>query len=47
MNPTGGGMELMTMAFHCTGPFIISLLASPYDLDNVERDVNHQLIIVI
>ena len=34
------------MAFHCTVPFIIILPSSWYDLDYVERDVKHQLIII-
>ena len=32
-------------ALHCTEPFIIILPSSQYDLNNVERDVQHQLII--
>ena len=30
------------MALHCTEPFIILLPSSPYDLNNVERDIRHQ-----
>ena len=33
-------------ALHCTEPFIIILPSSPYDLDNIERDVKHQIIII-
>ena len=34
------------MAFHCTEPFVIILPSSRYDLNNVGRDVKHQLIIM-
>ena len=34
-------------AFHCTEPFINILPLSPYDLNNVERGIKHQLVIVI
>ena len=32
------------MVFHCTEPFIIILPLSRYDLNNVEREVQHQTI---
>ena len=32
------------MAFHRTEPFIITLSSSQHDLNNVERDVKHQII---
>ena len=32
---------------HCTEPFFITLPLSLYDLNNVERDVNYQIIAVI
>ena len=32
------------MAFHHTEPFIITLSSSQHDLNNVERDVKHQII---
>ena len=35
------------MTLHCTEPFIITLPSSRYDLNNVERDVKHQTIIII
>ena len=35
------------MALHCTQPFIIILPLSRYDLNNVERDVKHQIILII
>ena len=34
-------------AFHCTEPFIINLPSACDDLNNVERDVKHQTIIII
>ena len=33
------------MMLHCTEPFIITIPLSEYDLDNVERDIKHQIII--
>ena len=45
MNSIGGGIYFMTVRRHCTVPFIITLLSSRYDLNNVERDVKHQIII--
>ena len=35
------------MALHCTEPNIITLPSSLYDLNNVERDVTHQTIIIL
>ena len=32
---------------HCTEPFIITLPSSRYDLNNVERDIKQQIIIII
>ena len=34
------------MAFHCTEAFIITFPSSKYDLNNVERDVKHQTIVI-
>ena len=31
---------------HCTKPFIITLLSSRYDINNVEMDIKHQIIII-
>ena len=41
-NLTGGRIQLMIMVLYCTEPFISTLLSSQYDLNNAERDVNHQ-----
>ena len=35
----------MTTTLYCTEHYIITLQLSPYDLNNAERDVKHQLII--
>ena len=35
-NSAGGGLQLMKVRFHCTGPSIITSLSSIYDLNNVE-----------
>ena len=35
------------MLLHCTEPFIGNLTSSRYDLNNVERDTKHQIIIII
>ena len=32
-------------AFYCKEPFIITLPSPLYDLDNVERNIKHQIII--
>ena len=45
LNPTGGRIQLMTSALYCTKLFIIILPSSQYDINNVERDVKHQIII--
>ena len=47
LNPAGGRMriQLMTLMLHCIEPVIIILPSSQYDLNNVERDVKHQIII--
>ena len=34
------------MALHCTEPFVIICPSSRYDLNNVERDIKHQIIII-
>ena len=44
LNPAGGKIQRMTTALHCTEAFIMTLLFSRYDLNNVERDVKHQTI---
>ena len=31
LSPARGGIQLMTIALHCTEPFIIILLSSQYD----------------
>ena len=46
-NPIRSGIQIMTTALHCTGPFIITLPPSRYDLNNVERDVKHQTTIIV
>ena len=40
LQPIGSG----TPVLYFTEPFIITLPSSGYDLNNVERDVNHQII---
>ena len=35
------------MAVHYTEPFVIIPTSSQYDLNNVERDVKHQIIIIM
>ena len=35
------------MALHCIEPFIITCPLSQYDLCNVEKDIKHQIIIII
>ena len=47
LNPIGGRIQLMTMALDCTEPFIIILSPSQYYLYNVERDVKHEIIIIL
>ena len=47
LNSAVDGIQLMTTAHHCTEPFIIPLLSSRYDLNNVEREVKHQVIIIV
>ena len=42
LNATGSGCK----AHHCTEPFIITLPSSRYDLNDVQRDVKHQTIII-
>ena len=46
LNPAGGRIPLMTVVLHFTEPIIITFLSSRYDLDNVEREVKHQPIII-
>ena len=43
LNPPAGGIQLVTTEFHCTEPFIMAL---PSDLNDVERDVKHQVITI-
>ena len=45
-NSAGGGIPLMTTAPHCTEPSIAILPSSRYDLNNVERDVKHKIVII-
>ena len=47
LNPTGGRIQFMTVRLHCTVSFIIIRPSPGYDLNNVERDVKHQTIIII
>ena len=44
--PTRWNSSYDCTSIHCTEPFIIALLLSGYDLNNVERDVKHQAIII-
>ena len=44
-NFTGDGFQLMTVC--CLGPFIITPPSSQYNLNDVERDVKHQIVIII
>ena len=37
----------MTTTLHCTEPFIITFSSSRYDVNNVEREVKHQNVVVI
>ena len=39
LNPTRGGIQLLTMALYCTESLIIILPSFWYDLNNVKRDV--------
>ena len=41
-----GRVQLMIIyiVLHCTEPFIITLSSSRYDLNDVDRDVKHQII---
>ena len=45
LNPVGGRILLLSVALHCTEPFVISIPLSLYDLNNVERGVKHQMVI--
>ena len=45
-NLARGRIHLMTMVLHCTKPFIVTLLSSRYDLNNIARDAKHQTIII-
>ena len=49
LNPAGGGGIQSRTVWHfiCSEPFIITFLSSQYDLDSIERDVKHQIIIII
>ena len=42
-----GRIQLMSAQYFISQPFIIILPLSPYDLNNVERDVKHQITIII
>ena len=44
--PLEAEFSLSLYSNHCTEPFIITLLSLRYDLNNVERGVKHQLIII-
>ena len=48
-NSTEGGIQLLTTTLHCTDSllFINTFSLSLYNLNNVERDVKHQIIIEI
>ena len=41
-NSTNSKHWVKKKSLHCTGPFIITLLLSQYDLNNVDRDIKHQ-----
>ena len=43
-HPSGRGIQLMVL--HCIEPFINTLPSSQYDLNKVERDIKHQIIII-
>ena len=47
-NPTGGRVNsvYVCLVYHCTESFIIALPLSWYDLNNVERDIKHQAILI-
>ena len=45
-NPKGQNSALDYMAVHYTEPFIITLPSSWYDLNNVERDLKYQILIL-
>ena len=45
-NPAGGGIH-DCMMLHCIELFIITFPSSQNDLTDVERDVKHQVIIII
>ena len=46
-NPARDRLQLMTMGLHCTELFIFTSSAFRYDLNNVERDVKHKIIIIV
>ena len=45
-NPAGDIIPLMTGAIHCTDPFIVTLPSKRYDVNTVERDIKHQIIMM-
>ena len=47
LNPAGGRIQLMTAMLHFTEPIIITFPSSLYDLNNVEKEVKDQPIIII
>ena len=47
LNPTEGGIHLMTVWCFIAQSFFITLPSSRYDLNNVERGMKQQNIIVI
>ena len=47
LNPAASGIHLMTAPHFVAQPFNIALPSLQYDLNNVERDVKHQTIIIM
>ena len=45
--PAEGGTAHGCMALHCTEPFILTLTSSLYNLNNVERELKDQIIIIL
>ena len=46
LNLAGGRIQLMTAWGDCTEPLFITLSGSLYDLNDIEKDVKHQTIII-
>ena len=46
-NSARDGIYLMTTVLHCTELSIIAPSLSQFDLDNVERDRKHQIVIIL